>query len=243
MNICVTGASQGLGEELCRQMASAGDRVWGSARSRDGLEKLKMELPSQFSATQVDVRDDAQICGWAKEMTDAGFIPDAVVLNASIRQDDMVESLDTAKAQDMIDTNLQGIFRCVEAFLPLFRQRRKGDFILIASTTAMRPSVLSASYSASKAGAAMAFRAMRIRYASEGIRFRVVYLGPVATPMWEGKKSRLVPSPKAVANRIARFVRRGGNTLYCPSLTTWLMRASLWLPDSVFSFVSNRVLK
>lgn len=244
MNICVTGASQGLGRSLCRELASRGDNVWGIARGEEKLRTLAADLPPQrFRWSKGDIATEASLQEWLHAMDAATFVPDCIILNASIQQNDMEASYDHAVGQEVLRINLEGALRCVAAFLPLFLTRRQGSFVAVASTVALRPSVRSASYAASKAGLAMAFRSLRLRYRMEGVRFATVFLGPIATEMWEGGKRWLVPDPGDAAAIVASFAKGSRHTLYYPFLSTFLLRATSCLPDRVFTLCSNALLK
>jgi uncharacterized protein len=243
MDICVTGASHGLGSQLCKQLAADGHRVWGVARDEQALHALRDELGDACRVSVVDMRSDASVTSWMREMQAAGFRPEVAILSASIKADDMGEAFDFKTAHEVIDTNLLGVLRCVEGLLPGFLAHGRGTFMLIASTATLRPTVRACSYCASKAGAAMAFRALSQHFGSSALRFKTVYLGPMSTRMWDGRDSWLVASPQAVARRIARFMHDKRQTLFYPWLATMLLRVSLWLPDSVFVWVNRRILK
>jgi NAD(P)-dependent dehydrogenase (short-subunit alcohol dehydrogenase family) len=191
----------------------------------------------------VDIVNLSSIAHWKEEMRQAAWTPDLVVLNAGIQQDDMRESYDHAKGEQVVAVNLQGALACIGAFLPDFLARKGGGFVAITSTAAIRPSVRSAAYAASKAGLAMAFRSFRLRYAKDDVRFSTVFLGPVATEMWEGKKNALVPSVDQAAAALATFICSRKPTLWYPRLSTMLLRLSLWLPDTVFAAISQKLLR
>ena len=87
-------------------------------------------------------------------------------------------------------------------------------------------------------------RSLRLKYASDGMRFAEVCLGPIDTGMWEGKRGAMVPSARDAADRIASFALSGGKSiLYYPFLSTLLLRLSLCLPDALFASLSSRLLK
>lgn len=244
MNICCTGVSRGLGQALTRELLSQGHAVWGIARDRERLQRLEHELGSgRFFWTQADVTDHATLLGWREEMRIRSFVPDCLILNASILRDDLGPSYDHETGKAILRTNLEGALDCIALFLPDFLRRGSGSIIAIGSTATLRPSVRSAAYAASKAGMSLAIRSLRLRYGPEGIRFAQALLGPVDTDMWEGKRGILVPSPERAARALGRFVCSKRQTLYYPRVTTALLRASLWLPDAVFASISTRLLK
>lgn len=243
MRVCVIGASQGLGRVLCERLLEGGHEVWGVARRGEQLRTLKPSARHAFRWTQADITAGEDRVRIKTEMDAAGFVPDCVVVNAGIQIDDMEESYDHVKGAKVLETNLTGALGCVECFLPPMLARKKGSIVAIASTAAFRPSSRSASYAASKAGLAMAFRAFRLRYANTGIRFAVVYLGPMATQMWEGRRSPLVASVDAAAARIASFLSSNASVLHYPFFSTLLLRLSLVCSDRFFSAATRRLLK
>lgn len=244
MNICCTGISRGLGRALARELLTHGHAVWGIGRKEDELRILEQELASQrFCWTQADVTDSASLRRWKEAMQQRAFDPDCLILNASVQHDDMLRTYDHAAGTATLRTNLEGPLACIALFLPDFLHKQRGSVIAIGSTVALRPSTRSAAYAASKAGLRAAIRSLRLRYAREGIRFADVVLGPIATEMWEGRRSILVPPPARAAKAIARFVVSECATLHYPPLTTALLRASIFLPDHLFASLSSRLLK
>ncbi len=240
MNICIVGASRGLGRELCRQFLQNGHSVWGIARSRGGLEEISGD---RVRWTQVDLLDENAVISWKDEMAAAGFAPDVIVLNASVQLDDMERGYDHIRGATVLQTGLESPLHIVSLFLPDFLARKSGRFVAIASTAALRPSIRSASYAASKAGLVMAFRTLRLRYRKSGVSFTTIMLGPIQTEMWEGKKSIIVPGARNAALAIACAVYARKNVLYYPAVSTWLLRLSLFLPDRIFASLSSTFLK
>lgn len=246
MDICVTGASRGLGRSLCKCLVTRGHRVWGVARDEKKLHALMASLPQgMFFASALDLGDAASVTAWTQELVSASFVPDIIVLNASIQENDMdAGSYDHSVGHHVLQVNLEGALQCVEEFLPTFLKRGRGRFVAVTSTVALRPSVRSTSYAASKAGLAMAFRTLRLRFAPRSVQFALAVLGPIATEMWEGTKdSFLIPSVDQTAESLASFVLSSAETLHYPFLSTTLLRLSLWMPDQWFSCLSKRFLK
>ena len=245
MNICVTGASRGIGAALTRHLLASGHRVWGVARDENALRVLAAAThDSCFRWSRVDLFDPASLTAWGEEMRAAQFEPDMVILNAAVYLNDMEHGFDLGQAEKNFNVNLNGALRCVDLFLPEFLARKSGTFLAIASTAALRPSLLSASYAASKAGLAMAFRSLRLRFAPEGVAFKVAYLGPIATEMWEGKKKHvLIPQADEAATALAAFALSRSGTLYYPFLSTLILRLTLWMPDRWFAYLSKKFLK
>ncbi|MDB4978596.1 MAG: putative short-chain dehydrogenase [Candidatus Peribacteria bacterium] len=244
MNICVTGVSRGLGAALCQSLMAQGHTVWGVARSEPQLREMARHvIGGSFFWSCVDIADTGSVAAWRQAMSDASFVPDILVLNASVQLDDMADGYNENAGNQVLRTNMQGTLLCVSAFLPDFLARNKGTIAVIASTAALRPSTRSASYAASKAGIVMAFRSFRLRFYGTGVQFKTVILGPIATSMWEGKKSPLVPPVSVASGAIGSFLFSRRDVLYYPYISTWLLRLSQFFPDQFFAAVSNVFLK
>ena len=164
--------------------------MWGVARDAGGLAETgtRCTPPGFFRSWVVDVADRASVHRWKDEVQAGGFDPDCVVLNASILQEDMAEGLDAESAARVLAVNLQGALWCVEAFLPGFLARHRGTFVVISSTSALRPSRRSASYTASKAGVISMTQGMAQELAIHSIRVNAIAPGAVETPMWDAVK-------------------------------------------------------
>jgi short-subunit dehydrogenase len=244
MRFCITGASSGLGKELARACVRAGHDVYAVARREELLRSLGQELGSHFSWMVADISKEDDVLRWAQDMAKKNFVPDVLVLNASVQMSDMSDQgMHLAAAEGTIDVNIAAQIRCITALVPSMLARADGTVVAVASTAMLRPSSISASYSASKAAIHLLMRSLDLRYRSRGVRFKTVCLGPIATEMWEGKRSWLVPSPTRAAHAILRFASSWRSVLYFPFLTTAILRATLWLPDAVFARVSAVVMK
>ncbi len=232
MNICITGASSGIGREIVLQLIQQNHRVWGIAQEKNSLADLKNELRSQnffYSALDVSLQSTAQSI--YEEMQKNNFIPDICILAAGAFLDDIHPQLDYKKLREAVEINFYGVMNFVDIFLPLFLARNSGQFIAIASTAALKPSLRGIGYPASKAALGIAFRGLDLAYRKQGITFSTIYLGPVATRMWNAKKTFIVGDPKHIASRIIDATKTKRSVYYMPFISTFLARISS-LPDA-----------
>lgn len=217
--------------------------MWGIARNVEGLESLASDLPKNsfyYLVADITNKESAQLL--MSQMKEIAFVPDCFVFNAAILKEDAVELYDSAIGENVLLTNLQSPLQWISVFLPVLVEN-KGSFIAINSANAMRPSMRSISYAASKAGLAMAMRSFAVRYKNNSVRFANVYLGPIATHMWEGKRSFLVADVRKAAKAICKFINSGRNVMYYPLLSTTLLRMSMVLSDTFFASLSRFFLK
>lgn len=115
----VSGANRGLGEEIARQLAEDhGFLVLAGSRDLSQIDET-----DSIRALELDVADQASVDAALKQVqTDPGRL-DVLVNNAGVFGDPTgVADYDLAKAHDVMETNLFGPWRLVQAFLPLLRE-------------------------------------------------------------------------------------------------------------------------
>jgi NAD(P)-dependent dehydrogenase (short-subunit alcohol dehydrogenase family) len=134
----VTGANKGIGLEIARQLAREGMRVFIGARDeergRAAAEKLRAE-GLDAEALRLDVTDDASVAAAAARIArDPGRL-DVLVNNAGIAIDDGPPSrvsLDVVRRT--YETNVFGVVRTTQAFLPLLRRSDAGRIVNLSSS-------------------------------------------------------------------------------------------------------------
>jgi len=236
MNICITGVSRGIGRALCKELITQGHQVWGCARTEENMNEIEEEFDTNlFRFSTVDMTDANAVKKWAKSVSEEGFDPDVIVLNAGVLEKDTTEEGFNAEiASHVLRANLDGPLRCVSEFLPHFLQKGEGRFVAISSMSIVRPTPHSVSYTGSKSGLSAAFRSLAVRFGSCGVQFACVYPGPLATGLGRWKESFLIPRPERIAPRLAQFITSRRRTCYVPFCSTTFLRITRWLPDRLF---------
>ncbi|OGL87859.1 hypothetical protein A3I42_03125 [Candidatus Uhrbacteria bacterium RIFCSPLOWO2_02_FULL_49_11] len=244
MKILVTGASSGIGRALVQQLVAQNHEVVGIARREPELAALREELTSPRFITRVcDVADPQTALQLVNSLIEQNWIPDIAVLGAAIFPDDIRPAFDLPLFKKIIEVNLFGVFHVINALLPHFLTQRRGQFIALGSMAVYRGSARGAGYPASKAALLAAMKSLAPCYRQKNIHFSTVIFGPILTSMWEGKKSFLTPTPEQAADYILRVIHRPKPISYYPLLSTSLYRLSLLLPDKLFVYLSEKMLK
>jgi 3-oxoacyl-[acyl-carrier protein] reductase len=184
----VTGASQGIGEEIARRLAAEGALVFCAARSRDKLARLVAEIEAaggRARALALDVADPSAIVpAMASVVSEAGRI-DILVNNAGVTQDGLILRMSKDAWDRVIATNLTGAFLlCQAAARPMLKQR-SGRIINIASVVALMGNAGQANYAASKAGLIGLTKSLARVFGSRGITVNAVAPGYIETAMTE----------------------------------------------------------
>lgn len=253
MKIFITGVSSGIGRGLVKLLIKEGHEVWGVARRENELELLKSEIGSDsffYSICNISLVSDIERT--RSQMRTKNFLPDIVVLNAAAFIEDAIPQFNYHIFEEVFKTNVFGALKWVDLFIEDFLKRDSGQFIAISSTSAFRPNFSRVSYSATKAAISMAFRGLNLRYRRDNIFFKVIYFGPIATPMSihvkrdnDGKivsKNFFVAEPEDAVHAIIKAINSGKSEFYSPFISTTLFRLINFLPDSVFVVIS-RLLK
>src|SRR5258705_359960 len=115
MNVFITGISSGIGAALAELLVAQGHAVWGVARRGDLMAELDGRLGSPLLRFDVaDIRNREDIRRVATVMHAAGFVPDAVVLNAGCYVPDLQEgTYSSDAAANVWKTNLDGALNVV----------------------------------------------------------------------------------------------------------------------------------
>ncbi|MET9608675.1 3-oxoacyl-ACP reductase FabG [Streptomyces sp. NPDC006512] len=186
----VTGATSGIGLAVARLLAAQDHRVFIGARSADAVAKTVEQLRGEgldVDGAVVDVRSTEDVRTWIQAAVDRFGGIDVVVNNAGRSGGGVTADIADELWHDVIDTNLNSVFRVTREALTTggLREKNRGRIINIASTAGKQGVVLGAPYSASKHGVVGFTKALGNELAPTGITVNAVCPGYVETPMAE----------------------------------------------------------
>lgn len=179
----VTGASRGIGAAIARALADAGALVVGTATSATGAEAVSRALGDAGRGIVLNVADDDSVQAALKSMQEREGSPTILVNNAGITRDNLLLRMKQQEWDDVIATNLTGLYRMSKACLRGMMKARKGRIINIASVIAVMGNAGQANYAASKAGMVGFSKSLAREIGSRGITVNVVAPGFIDTDM------------------------------------------------------------
>ena len=179
----VTGASRGIGAAIAAALAAAGATVVGTATSQAGADTISTALGSAGRGIVLNVADDASAQAALKDVRGAEGNPTILVNNAGITRDNLLMRMKQDEWDDVIATNLTGLYRMSKACLRGMMKAKKGRIINIASVIAVMGNAGQANYAATKAGMIGFSKSLAREIGSRGITVNVVAPGFIDTDM------------------------------------------------------------
>jgi NAD(P)-dependent dehydrogenase (short-subunit alcohol dehydrogenase family) len=200
----ITGASTGFGRILAEEVLKSGGKVVATARKLEKVADLEEKYPGRARAFALDVTDPAQILSVvAQTLTTFGPV-DVLVNNAGYGIAGAIEEATEDEFMPVFDTNVFGLIRVTQAFLPHMRQRRSGHILNISSIGGVTASPGWGFYQSTKFAVEGLTEALAAEVAPLGIHVTAIEPGPFRTDF-------LGRSGIEAANQIADYDATAGN--------------------------------
>ncbi|MEI7730448.1 MAG: SDR family NAD(P)-dependent oxidoreductase [Verrucomicrobiota bacterium] len=186
----VTGAGSGVGRAVALALAVEGWQVALLGRRAETLQdtvNCAGSRASQFLVCPCDLRRADAVAEAGRAIL-AAFGTVEVLINAAGTNVPYrsLEVLTLEDYQSMLDTNLNGAYYCVQAFLPQMRQRQTGTIINIVSDAAKQASPKAGpAYSMSKFGLVGLTQSINAEERGHGVRACAILPGDIDTPLLE----------------------------------------------------------
>lgn len=214
----VTGASRGIGRAIAIALAEAGADVVvnyaGSESAAADTARAIEALGRKAVLAKADVGKAAEAEQLVKTALDTFGKLDILVNNAGITRDNLLMRMKEEEFDQVIETNLKGVYNCLKAVTRPMMKQRSGTIINISSVVGVLGNAGQANYVAAKAGVIGLTKSAARELASRGITVNCVAPGFIETDMTdkltgEMKSSMLAQIPLAKLGQpedIARVV-------------------------------------
>jgi len=180
----VTGGSRGIGLAIAHALAAGGASVAITGRDQSQLDAASARLlphGSRVIGVRADVRDAEQAARAIGEAAQTFGGLDILVNNAGVGLFANVADMAVADWQDVIATNVSGVFYCCHAAIPHLRRRGGGWIVNISSLASKNPFAGGAAYCASKSALNSFSEALMQEVRHDNIRVSYVLPGSVST--------------------------------------------------------------
>ncbi|OMC74820.1 3-oxoacyl-[acyl-carrier-protein] reductase [Paenibacillus odorifer] len=183
----VTGGSRGIGRSIALALAEHGVKVavnyaGSEAAAHETVARI-VELGSEGIALRGDVGNSEQAENLVKEVLNTWGRIDIVVNNAGITRDNLIMRMKEEEFDQVIETNLKGVFNCLKAATRPMMKQRYGRIINISSVVGVTGNPGQANYSAAKAGVIGLTKASARELSSRGITVNCIAPGFIDTDM------------------------------------------------------------
>lgn len=231
--VWIIGASSGIGAALAHELDARGAILALSARRMGELHDLTAKLNGKAHQIFVlDVTDGAAVTQSAQDVRNHFGRIDRIVFMAAAYDPTSLDHLNMTKVCQMVDINLMGAFRLIDAVLPLFKaQATKGQLALCGSVAGYIGLPDGQPYSATKAALINLTESL---YAECGdvIDVKLISPGFVRTPLTDKNHFTMpmIVSPERAAHAIADGLLSKNFEIHFPKKFTYLLKILRLLP-------------
>ncbi|MBI3784136.1 MAG: SDR family oxidoreductase [Deltaproteobacteria bacterium] len=192
----VSGGGTGIGLACARAIVAGGGKVMLGGRRESVVQEAAQALGARAAWVRCDVTDDVSVQA-AITATEERLGPLSLAVNAAgMGSIGTVLNATTADFAQTLDTNLTGVFRCLQAESRAMKKHGGGSIVNISSIAAALTHRTMTAYCASKAGLNMLTRCAADDLGEHNIRVNAVMPGLVDTEL----AAPLVYSPEATAD-------------------------------------------
>lgn len=183
----VTGGSRGIGESIVRTLATQGATVYSTYNANaERAQAISADVARQGGTVHyqsVDVANEDAVKGFFEHVVQQAGKIDGLVNNAGITRDGLIMRMSSKDWQDVLQTNLTGVFYACRAVARPMMSARTGRIVNIGSIVGLGGNAGQVNYSSAKAGLVGLTRSLARELASRNILVNCIAPGYVETDM------------------------------------------------------------
>lgn len=221
----VTGASRGIGKAIALDLMAQGATVIGTATSDSGAQAISeyiTQAGGKGLGMALNVTEPSQIEQVLEHIVKTFGTPTILVNNAGITRDNLLMRMKDEEWDDIIQTNLNSVFRMSKACLRGMMKAKEGRIINIASVVGIMGNAGQTNYAAAKAGIIGFSKSLAREVGSRGITVNTIAPGFIDTDMTralpEAQRDALIQqiplsrlgTPEDIAKSVTFLASEGG---------------------------------
>ena len=185
-NAIVTGGGRGLGKAVAIALANEGVNIGITGRNEENLKNTieeikKLGVNAAYSVFSID-DETAVKTGIDALVKDLGGV-DILINNAGIGNFGTLEQMPSETWEQVIKTNLFGVYYAAQAVHPYMKEKGQGDIVNVASTAGLKGGPNMSAYAASKAAVVSLSQSMMAEWRKENIRVITLTPSTIASDM------------------------------------------------------------
>jgi len=198
----VTGASRGIGAAIALRLAETGAKVYCAARSEESVKATVDAIRSAGGEGEAFALDIAasDVRDRAKQLIETAGHIDILINNAGITHDDLFIRMKPEAWDNVIQTNLTGMFHLTQEIVKKMIRLRWGRVVNISSVVGLMGNPGQVNYAASKAGIIGFTKALALEIGSRNVTVNAIAPGFIQTQMTEAMTD---DAKKGLEERIA----------------------------------------
>jgi len=243
--VLLTGAANGIGRATASELAGRGFRLMLMDRDGDALAGATERLQAAGAVVDgevADVRDGEAVRNAVTALESRLGPTDVLVACAGIGGLSSATNLDLDGFQRMLEVNVLGVARTIEAVLPGMFARQRGHIVGISSVAGFRGLPWMPGYSASKAALTTYLEGLRPALKRRGVRITTVFPGFVRTALTVDTPFRRplpMMEPEQAARYVVRAIVRRPRDYTFPLATALGMGLLRRLPNALFDWAMD----
>lgn len=221
----VTGGSRGIGRAIALKLAENGADVAinyaGNTAAAEEVKAAIEQMGRKALLIQCSVADTDGVQAMVNQVVKELGRLDILVNNAGITRDGLLMRMKEADWDDVMNTNLKGVYNCSKAVMRIMMKQKSGRIVNMASVVGEMGNAGQANYAAAKAGVIGFTKSLAKEVASRGITVNAIAPGFIATDMTrvlsddqKAEMARTIPlgragQPEDVANAVLFLASEG----------------------------------